>query len=313
MARQGSRATIVALVVLIAATVVAVGVFGLPLSHDTLFLWVVLGLLVFSLSDVKGWARGVVFDWLPFLGFLVAYDIARGLADNLGIAAHTSTGIDFDHALFGSPIPTNFLQSHLYHPGEPHWYDYGAFVVYMSHFFVTIVAAAVLWRVAYPQFKRFRTMVLTLAGAGFLTYALFPATPPWMAAEEGRLPFIQRTIGEMWGHFHVLPAASLFENGNGFVNDVAAVPSLHAAYPVLVLLFFWGRVSTPWRVLLVAYPLAMAFTLVYTGEHYVFDVMLGWVYGVGIYALVVLVERWRAREKTVGASALALEDSRVRA
>ena len=32
------------------------------------------------------------------------------------------------------------------------------------------------------------------------------------------------------------------------------------------------------RPLLVAYPLAMAFALVYTAEHYVADILLGWGY-----------------------------------
>ena len=36
-----------------------------------------------------------------------------------------------------------------------------------------------------------------------------------------------------------------------------------------------------WRPLLIAYPLAMAFTVVYTGEHYVVDVLLGWLYTTG--------------------------------
>jgi membrane-associated phospholipid phosphatase len=38
----------------------------------------------------------------------------------------------------------------------------------------------------------------------------------------------------------------------------------------------------------------MGLTLVYTGEHYVFDVVLGWVYAVGVYALVLAYERVRA-------------------
>ena len=32
------------------------------------------------------------------------------------------------------------------------------------------------------------------------------------------------------------------------------------------------------RPLLALYPLAMAFALVYTAEHYVFDILLGWAY-----------------------------------
>jgi len=48
------------------------------------------------------------------------------------------------------------------------------------------------------------------------------------------------------------------------------------------MLFFWDR-RKKWRWLLPLYPLAMAFSLVYTGEHYVFDILLGWVYAATIY------------------------------
>jgi membrane-associated phospholipid phosphatase len=43
-------------------------------------------------------------------------------------------------------------------------------------------------------------------------------------------------------------------------------------------MFLWSRVRPIWRPLLVAYPLAMGLTLLATGEHYFFDVALGWCY-----------------------------------
>ena len=59
------------------------------------------------------------------------------------------------------------------------------------------------------------------------------------------------------------------------MNTVAAVPSLHAAYPGMLLLFFW---SAGWRVRagLAVYTLAMAYALVYGGEHFVADILAGW-------------------------------------
>ena len=61
---------------------------------------------------------------------------------------------------------------------------------------------------------------------------------------------------------------------------VAAVPSLHGAYPMLLALFFWPR--RRWaRALLLAYPIAMGVVLVYTAEHYVADILLGWAYAIG--------------------------------
>jgi membrane-associated phospholipid phosphatase len=313
--RRARLATVAAVVLFAGFTIWALATQGLQLSHDWLFIWLVLGLLALSLSDVKRWARGVLFDWLPFAGFLIAYDVVRGFADNLGIAPHASTGIDFDRAFFGHTLPTNWLQDRLFDPAVAHWYDYVTFFVYLSHFFVTLLIAAFLWRYRYSLFRRWRAMVLGVAVAGFATYALFPGTPPWLAAQDGRLPPITRTIGYMWQHVHIYPAASLFETGNGYVNDVAAIPSLHAAYTLLVVLFFWGTVR-PWaRALLLLYPLAMGFTLVYTGEHYIFDVVLGWVYAVGVYALVLAYERVREgnRHEAAVRANLAVAEARVRA
>jgi len=307
--------TLAAVALFIAGTAAIVATVGLELSSDWLFLWLVLGLLALSLTDIKRWARGVIFDWLPFAGFLLAYDFARGVADNIGIAPHTSTGIDFDRALFGHTLPTNWLQDRLFDVNVAHWYDYVTFFVYLSHFFVTLLIAAFLWRFRYPLFRRWRAMVLAVAGAGFLTYALFPGTPPWLASQTGHLPYITRTIGYMWQHVHLYPAAALFETSNRYVNEVAAIPSLHAAYTLLVVLFFWGMVR-PWaRALLLLYPLAMGFTLVYTGEHYVFDVVLGWVYAVGVYSAVLAVERVRAsgRKAEPAHAGLGLQDSRASA
>jgi len=86
------------------------------------------------------------------------------------------------------------------------------------------------------------------------------------------------------------------------VNLVAAIPSLHAGLTAAVAAFLWTRVGRIWRLLLVAYVLVMAFTLVYTAEHYVVDILLGWV--LAAIVLVVVrqyeVRRRRRAEKAYG-------------
>src|SRR5690242_806346 len=152
MALSSTRAriaTLAAVVLFIAGTVAAVVFAGLELSTDWLFVWLMLGLLALSLTDIKRWARGVIFDWLPFAGFLLAYDIARGVADNTGIAAHTSTGIDFDRALFGHTLPSNFLQTHLFDIDVAHWSAYVPSFVSSSHFFVPRSFPPFLWPFGY--------------------------------------------------------------------------------------------------------------------------------------------------------------------
>jgi len=69
------------------------------------------------------------------------------------------------------------------------------------------------------------------------------------------------------------------------------MPSLHAAIPMMLCLFFWSRARAWVKVLLLSYALAMALTLVYTGEHYVVDILLGWVYAAGSVLAVNAVRR----------------------
>ena len=62
------------------------------------------------------------------------------------------------------------------------------------------------------------------------------------------------------------------------------MPSLHSAFTALVAMFLWNRVRPSLRWLLPLYPLAMGLTLIATGEHYFFDVLLGWMYAGAVMA-----------------------------
>lgn len=256
---------------------------GLPVARDQLFLWIGLGLGAFSVSAWRSWGV-MVLEWLPFFGLLVLYDYFRGAVSVAAVQAHVLPQIDIDKALFGGNVPTVWLQQHLWTPGQYHWYDYGVWAVYMTHFFAVWVVAAVLWRVSRQRFRRYVAVTIALTVAGFLTYWLYPAQPPWLAADGGLLPAVDRVVPLVWGHLGVHTMKSAYENSD-FVNTVAAMPSLHAAYPFMLMLFFWpaGKLV---RLLLGAYTLAMAFTLVYGGEHFVIDILIGWTMAAAAYALV---------------------------
>jgi hypothetical protein len=286
VSRRARRLTAAGLLAFILASAGLVAAEGLILSRDWLFAWLLLGLLAVSLADVKRWARGVIVDWLPLMAVLLLYDLSKPVSDWLGSRPHLLPQLDADRWLTGGAVPSDFLQHALYRPGVAHWYDVAAFFVYLSHFFVTLTVAAVLWRVAYPRFREWRALVVTLATAGFATYVLFPAVPPWLAAYQGHIAPVRRVVADMWSQVGIEPAHALFENHGEFYNQVAALPSLHAAYPLLLALFAWPYARRWLRGLLVAYVVAMGFTLVYTGEHYVADVLAGWAYAGTTYAAV---------------------------
>ena len=80
----------------------------------------------------------------------------------------------------------------------------------------------------------------------------------------------------VWDHLGLTSVTSVYDNGD-LVNTVAAMPSLHAAYPMMLLLFFWGA-GRRVRIGLALYTLAMGYALVYSGEHFVTDILAGWVW-----------------------------------
>ena len=289
----------VAPAVYVAALSAYMWVEGIPVGRERLLLWILLGLLALSTTNLLGWARGVVFEWLPFALVLAVYDLLRGQADGLVFSAWYRPQLEADAFLFGGTVPTVWLQQHLWRgSADVRWYDYASWAVYVSYFVATYLLAGLLWFFARDRFRRYVGCVALLAGMAFVTFALFPAAPPWLAYREGLLDEGTRLIGPISGHIPFLSFSfeGLFERGSEYANPVAAVPSLHAAYTLLITLFLW-RPAPRWaRPLLVAYPLAMAFALVYTAEHYVVDILLGWAYTiVAVWAVDRLADRLARR------------------
>lgn len=269
------------------ASAVMAGTVGVPTSHDLVFVWLASGMAAVCASELRRRIPRFVFDWLPFMALLFVYDRLRGFADGLLFPTHALPQIHLEAALFGRPIPTVWLQQHLWH-GAAHlrWWDYLTWFVYVTHFFATLAVAAALWLWWHDRFARFATMVCVLAFAGFATYLFYPADPPWLAAREGLVGRSNRIIGIVWPQVPLAHYGSLFEKGQHYANNVAAMPSLHAAYALLIVLYLW-RYAPRWtKPLLALYPPAMAFSLVYTGEHFAVDCLFGWVYAAATYVAV---------------------------
>ncbi len=274
-----------------AATLLLVAVLGIPTRHDLVFLWLGVGMAAFSLEVSR-----IVRDWLPLVGVIFVYDLLRGVADGLLFPAHETPQIRLEAALFGKPVPTVWLQEHFWHgAGHLHWWDYGAWFLHLTHFFATFVAAAAIWVFAREHFSRYATMICVLALSGFATYVAYPAAPPWMAAQHGNLGESNRMIAGVWDQLPVTSAGAVFEHGKAYANQVAAMPSLHAAFALLLALYLWRLVPRYTRPLLAVYPPLMTLALVYSGEHYLVDCIAGWVYAVVTFVGVNWYFAWRER------------------
>ena len=301
---------------LLLAVVVAFTLFvalaGVPTGREWLTLWILVTLLAAVGGDVAVWRRAVVRDWLPLLAVLFAYDLIRGVANEVGgslfdlkpwfsnplnpastARAHLLEPLRVDEWLFGGHVPTVWLQQHAYDAGVVHWWDRVAVPVYLSHFLVSLILAIVLWCVNYQVFRRYLATFVTLTMLTLATYLVYPAAPPWMASLNGYLPEVGRVVPATLSALGGETVRSTVEKGAAYSNPVAAMPSLHAAIPMMLALFFWSMSRWWVKGLLATYALAMALTLVYTGEHYVIDILVGWVYAALSVAAVTAVARSR--------------------
>ena len=290
--------------------------FGFPTGREVITAWVLLFLLAACAGDVRVWRRVVVKDWLPLIAVLFLYDLLRGSAELVGarladlpllsssatnpgetVRAHVTPMIRFDEWLFGGTVPTVSLQQRFHDPGVVHWWDAAAVPVYFSHFFVSLAVALVLWLVSYRLYRRFIWSLVALTAITLATYAAFPAAPPWMAGLPANdyLPEVARVAGDTLRAMGGATVNSAVERGAAYSNRVAAMPSLHGAIPMLLLAFFWPLTRWVGRSLLALYVLAMALTLVYGGEHYVLDLLVGWLYAIGAVLLVQVLLRRRTK------------------
>jgi hypothetical protein len=255
---------------------------GLPTDRIVLLGWVLAGLAVHA--GTEGWRQvgRLLVDWVPLAVVLLAYDASRGFADGLGMPVHVAEPAAVDRWFGGGVLPTVWLQQHWH----ADWWAAVATLVYSSHFVFTPVVLGVLWARNRPLWARYARRVIALSAAGLATYVLYPAAPPWLAAREGVVEPIHRLSSAGWHVLGLPRAGALLANSQGQVNQVAAVPSLHTAFAVLLCLTLLPIARRVWqRVLLVGYALLMPLVLVWAGEHYVVDTLLGALYAGAVCVL----------------------------
>lgn len=256
-------------------------------TPDTLFI------LLFAIFVVYGQARPFLVRFLPLVSLLLLYELFRGVADDLNRTVHFTEMINVDRWLFFGAMPPSVLQSWWW-DGSVGWYDFYFYFLYTIHFLMPVILAVVLWKRAEHLYWAFVWAIVGLSFAAFVTYIAFPAAPPWMAKELGYIAEpLHRVSSDVWAAMGIQNFSEIYRTIPA--NPVAAVPSLHSAYPMLFSLFVvigFGRQY--WWVFL--YPISMWIGVVYLGEHYVIDVILGALYAVvSVYGSLMFM-RWYRRE-----------------
>ncbi len=236
--------------------------------------------------------RKLLLALLPFFILLLTYQSLRGLADNLSPSdIHVSDLIDLEKTLFAGWIPAFLIQK--YFPLIP-GYQALAFlcnVAYLAHFVTPLIVAMLIWNKKPENYWYFIVGLLILSYAGFITYYFFPAAPPWWATKYGYLldqPVYMNT------YFYYPGIVEL--NGP---NPVAAMPSLHMAYPTYLTLYIlkiWQRKGL-WVII---YPVLVGFATLLLGHHYVIDLIAGILYAAITFILIGFVQKQKiSKEKII--------------
>jgi hypothetical protein len=320
-----------------AAVVYRTATDGFAFNRELLLLYIATGLFAASVGRGRRMMY-VLRDWLPFALVLIAYDLSRGAATLIGRPTLWHWQADADRWLFFGTMPTVWLQERLKEP-QPPWWEVVISSVYMSFFILPYVVAGVLWLRNREEWKAFVRLFVGLSFSALIIYALLPAAPPWAAArctagdvaggpsgpecmfrsprgvpdggllgamqssQAGANPWVERIVARGWGKLNLHSATALIDQGQSSVNLVAAIPSLHAGMTAAAAAFLWHRVHRRWRPVLVAYVLIMAFTLVYTAEHFVVDILLGWAFAALVVVAISRYDLWRRRRASIGTAA----------
>ncbi|CAB4868459.1 unannotated protein [freshwater metagenome] len=230
---------------------------------------------------VRRWAW-LVFDVLCYSAMWLAYEESRGWADRAGFPLQVEAPRNIDRFLFFGTDPNVWMQHHFYHRFTIYWYDKVASAAYFTHFIFPVIALAILWVTSHREWARFMKRFATLLFVACTMFVLLPTVPPWMAADPKHSYQILEPLARHTGRGFVSMGLKGFVNtwqtALDWGNAIAAMPSLHASFALFVPAFFLPRIKPIWlKALVLTFPLIMAASLVYFGEHYVVDALAGWI------------------------------------
>jgi hypothetical protein len=228
-------------------------------------------------------------DFVPFAVLIFAYAELRGLAHVISPHPYYAPQLRLEEAVFGL-VPAEYLQDRFW-VGTTQWYDTAADQLLRVHFVVPPLVAFLLWVRRRALFFRFATSMLVLSFAAAVVFAAFPTAPPWAAAQAGYLDGVVK-LPHPYTSVSSPAGLSTHTSLGNFVpgNPYAAIPSLHAGYAFLVFLTVaalvlrrGGRFRWPLVGLCFLYPLLQSLAVVYTGNHYVVDIVVGDLFAAGAY------------------------------
>lgn len=213
-----------------------------------------------------------------FIIFWIIFDYMKAFPNYRYNSVHIESLYQAEKKLFGI-----YEQGALITPNE-YWLRHGHIFLdlltglfYLCWVPVPLAFAGYLFFKHRTAFLQFSLTFLFVNLIGFAVYYIYPAAPPWYVQQHG-FQFLPATPGNTGGlekfdlFFGIGIFSSLYSKSS---NVFAAMPSLHASYPLIVL-FYAIKYKMGWMKWVFAVIMTgIWFSAIYSSHHYVLDVLAG--------------------------------------
>ena len=255
------------------------------LRPDHIFLIVLVNVCYFA----TGFTRRLITGLAIIIVYWVIYDSMKAWPNYLFHSVDIQPLYELEKKLFGISTagiiltPNEFLMQH-----NSSVIDTLCGLFYLSWIPLPLFFAFYLFFRQKNLFLRFSMAFFIVNIIGFIIYYLHPAAPPWYFSEYGN-DLLITTKSNAAGLLRVdqLFNIQLFEGIYSKGSNVfAAMPSLHASYPLIGLVYAMKQPAKWLRFVFATFMVGIWFSAVYLSHHYILDVLAGICCGLlGIFIL----------------------------
>jgi len=239
----------------------------------------VLVIIFNSLYYISYGTRKFITGFSVFIVFWIIFDYMKAFPNYLYNTVHIESLYNAEKHLFGINENGNTLTPNEYFARHTSTFkDLVAGFFYLCWVPVPLMFGCYLFFTKRrEQFMYFALTFLFVNLLGFVVYYVYPAAPPWYVQLYG-FDFVAHTPGNTAGlhrfddYFNTAIFSALYSKSS---NVFAAMPSLHSAYPLIVLYYGLKNKLGLINIFFAAVVLGIWFAAVYTSHHYLLDVLAG--------------------------------------
>jgi len=222
--------------------------------------------------------RKFILGFSVFIVYWIVFDWMKGFPNYNVSTVHIADLYNFEKKLFGINFNgVRLTPNEYWRINGTTFLDVVAGIFYICWIPVPLSFGAFLFFKNRKEFLSFAITFFVVNLLGFVVYYTYPAAPPWYVHEHGFV-FNPHTPGNTGGlakfdaYFHVSIFKSIYEKGS---NVFAAMPSLHSAYPIIVMYYGLKNRLGFINIVLGMVMIGIWLTAVYTSHHYILDVLAG--------------------------------------